>query len=170
MIKHRVTFHPLLLLAALLFLPAYSTAGHVEDDVAFRVYYLFEPADEKQLQRAASAYRATLGRDGVEWIGIRRSTTTAVPFAPLALADLLATTDRLALSVAQWLRAEGTGHGVSGELDLVEKRTSRRSFTGTGAEIQRLSEAAGLPPMVSGLGARTDVGVTTWGKVKELFR
>mgnify|MGYP004123551273 CR=1 FL=1 len=87
MIKHRVTFHPLLLLAALLFLPAYSTAGHVEDDVAFRVYYLFEPADEKQLQRAASAYRATLGRDGVEWIGIRRSTTTAVPFAPLALAE-----------------------------------------------------------------------------------
>ena len=168
MTHHSSGLHPLLLLAVLFVLPTYSTAGHVDgeraDEVAYRIYYLFDPADDAELHRAAAVHRTTLDRTDVEWVGIRRTATLSVPFAPMALDDMLANVDHLPASVVRWLEYIG---GVDRTTDqvLLEDTSTRRTFAGAGAELREISNTAGL-----GDGIRTDVAVTTWGKVKELFR
>jgi hypothetical protein len=160
------TFHPLLLLAALVALPAdsYASDSRAEHDVAYRVYYLFDPTDPGQLQRAEAVHRGTLVSHEVEWIGVRLTSVTQVAFAPFALADILARADHLSPPVADWLRAGDRAEEFSDRV-LVQNAVTSRTFTGAGSDMRHVAAAAGLGPAV-----RTDVGVTTWGKVKELFR
>ncbi|HIG16045.1 MAG TPA: hypothetical protein EYQ31_01385 [Candidatus Handelsmanbacteria bacterium] len=160
--RHHFTFHPMLLLAALVVLPAYSTAGHIRQDVAYDVYYLFDPADDMQLERATDAYRSMLSRDEVEWIGIRETSASPVSFAPLVLVDLLSAADQLSEPVLQWLHTVSLAEESQDQI-LVQNRLTRHVYAGT--DMQRVAAASGLLA-----GIRTDVGVTTWGKVKELFR
>ena len=118
MTQHHYTFHPLLVLAALVVLPAYSYsksdsapwsepgAGRVEEVVSYRVYYLFDPADPMQLQRADEAYQGTFAEDQVEWFGVRPTSSSQVALAPFALADMLAEADHLPPPpVLDWLQA-----------------------------------------------------------------
>ena len=177
MTQHHYTFHPLLVLAALVVLPAYSYsksdsapwsdpgAGRAEEVVSFRVYYLFDPADPMQLQRADEAHQGTFAEDQVEWFGVRPTSASQVALAPFALADMLAEADHLPQPpVLDWLKA-AAGQEESGDRILVENTVTGRTYAGVGTDMQDVIAAAGLAAAVS-----TDVGVTTWGKVKELFR
>jgi hypothetical protein len=166
MTHRHYTFRPLLLLAALVALPADSHAADpgAEQDVAYRVYYLFDPTDPGQLRRAEAVHRGTLVGHEVEWIGVRLTSGTQVAFAPFALADILARADHLSLPVVDWLRAAPRAEGFSDRV-LVQNAVTSRTFTGAGTDMQLVAAAAGLSRAVP-----TDVGVTTWGKVKELFR
>ena len=177
MTQHHYTFHPLLVLAALVVLPAHSYsksdsapwaepgAGRGEEVVSYRVYYLFDPADPMQLQRADEAYQGTFAEDQVEWFGVRPTSSSQVALAPFALADMLAEADHLPPPpVLDWLQA-AAGQEESGDRILVENTVTGRTYTGVGTDMQDVIAAAGLAAAVS-----TDVGVTTWGKVKELFR
>ncbi len=157
-------FHPLLLLAALFVLPAYSTTRRVEPEAAYRVYHLFDPGDVAQLQRATAVRETTRKWRLVEWVGIRRTAAGQLPFATIALDDVLANVDPLPDSVVGWLQQVGGAHNVADQV-LVENTSTRRLFVGTGADVRDLSTVASLERRI-----RTDVAVTTWGKVKELFR
>lgn len=157
-------FHPLLLLAALFVLPAYSTTRHDEPEAAYRVYHLFDPGDVAQLQRATAIRETTRQWRVVEWVGIRRTAAAQLPFATIALDDALANVDRLPDSVVGWLQHAGATDSVADQV-LVENTSTRRLFVGTAADVRDLATVASLERRI-----RTDVAVTTWGKVKELFR
>lgn len=155
MIHRQLSFHSLLLLLALVVLPVYSTAK--EAAVSYRMYYLFDPAEPVELQRAALAHRRIHARDDIEWIGIRRTSHLDVSFAPRTLSEMQAA--ELAPAVADWLQTETAGDQI-----LVEAPHSK-VYSSIGAELYRVVDDSGMMA-----GVPTDVGVTTWGKVKELFR
>ena len=79
----------------------------------------------------------------------------------VSLADLLSDPSR-PRSVDPWLLAR---RAASGDHLLVERRGV--TFSGPATEALQVFAEAGLRP---GLGPSTDVDVTTWGKVKDLFQ
>jgi hypothetical protein len=171
MTHHPVVFHPLLLLTALFVLPADSTARHVGLEPTFRVYCLFNPLDAGELQRTTALHEATLQQKGVEWVGIHRTAAAPVSLASIALDGMLANVDHLSLAVVRWLE-DSDEPNIPGDRVLLEDTRTHRTFAGAGAgsDLRDIAEAAGLDPVTLGIGISTDVAVTTWGKVKELFR
>ena len=180
--------HPLLLLVALFVLPADSTARHVEPDGTYRVYCLFNPLDAGQVQRATALHEATLRWRQVEWVGIRLTAAMSAPIASIALDDMLANVDHLPAAVVRWLEIPDEPNSL-GDRVLLEDTVTHRTYTGAGLDLRDMA-AAILGPVIPALGSqalgsqalgnqalgnqalgnRTDVAVTTWGKVKELFR
>jgi hypothetical protein len=152
-------FVPALLLTLLALLPSGSRAGHEAPREGWRVTYVFDPADRGQLQRAAAAHAGADGRPDIDWVGIRRSSAPA-SFAPLKLTQLPETTG-LTPTARDWLREVA----ASSTQDRVLLESAVGAWEGPGADLPRLALQAGLSADVA-----TDVGVTTWGKVKDLFR
>lgn len=141
----RTFLHPLLLLALLLVLPAHSTPGELASR-PWQVYYQFNPVDRQHQQRIAYLRSLSAGRDDVR----------VVEMTPEGI-DL---TDWPTF-VTRWLDEDSS----DADRLLVHDGRSGRNWSGAGAEIGTITVASGLRPAV-----RTDVGVTTWGKVKDLFR
>ena len=101
--------------------------------------------------------------------GARGAETFEAVCERLRTGDNLYFSDRLALDgeYVDFLRSlAGT---LQQSLELLAARESvrrtGRTYAGVGTDMQDAIAAAGLAAAVS-----TDVGVTTWGKVKELFR
>lgn len=162
MIHRQLSLHTLLLLLALVTLPVYSPVYSTakEATVSYRMYYLFDPAEPVELQRATRAHRSSMHtHNDVEWIGIRRTSQLDVSFAPQTLSDMQAVATRFSPAMADWLQAE-----LAGDQILVEAPDGR-VYSSIGAELHRVVDDSGMMA-----GVPTDVGVTTWGKVKELFR
>lgn len=150
-------------LAALAIWPAHTAAGHENGSApsTFRVYYAFDPAVADQVARAAATARLTAADPAAEWIGAVPGSPVA-PSAPgtVGVDALLAAEGRVDPAVARWLRAPAATDRV-----LVVNRLTGAIAAGAGRDAARIAAAAGL-----GAGVATDVSITTWGKVKELFR
>ena len=97
----------------------------------------------------------------MEWIAVTPSPARVPEMTTVSLAELLSD-PALPRSVVPWLlarRAASTDHL------LVERRGV--AFSGPGTRALQVFAEAGLIP---GPGPSTDVDVTTWGKVKDLFQ
>lgn len=164
--------HPLLLLAALLVLPADSvsgprerpSAGPAAPEVTHHLYHMFDPSDTNQLRRAAAWQEANRQPGGVHWIGVHR--TDSGPASQMAsavhqLEDLLHA-GQLPAAVHAWL-VDASAVPEAGDQVLLWSLSHDTVWAGPAAEA--VSVMGGL-----GRSLPTDVGVTTWGKVKELFR
>lgn len=159
---HRRGPHLLLaLIAALAAWPDPVAPGQGAARPEFRVYYAFDPAVPDQLDRAVAARRLTAALPLTEWVGVVPAGRGAVlDPGTVAVDDLLDPQADTDLEVATWLRQP-----VAADRILVLNRTTGATFAGPGGAAAQITAAAGL-----GAGAATDVGITTWGKVKDLFR
>ena len=129
--------------------------------VDYRLLYLFDPDSGEQLRRAADLERAALEVKGVELLGIVDSGDTGSPwlnrldFKIMSVDDFLQQDRAAAVAVKDW----------SGDRDLLLVKHTDGSTTSVAGEdfeatIQRLSTTSSIS---------TEVDVTTWGKVKDLF-
>lgn len=145
---------------ALVLLAAKSVEASEAEAAAARIYCYFDPSVDDQVARAADTRRLTRDLPGVEWIAVTPLPARVPQMATVSLEDLLsdASTPR---SVVPWLRARPSG------VDHLLVQRQGEIFTGPGTEAPEVIAEAGLSP---GSGASTDVDVTTWGKVKDLFQ
>ena len=125
-----------------------------------RVLYSFDPSSPEQVARAHDLFQVTDRLSGIEWYAV--SDRPSLPLETQTLERLLSD-PTLSPRANAWLRAVEEEDGR--DQILIEDLRSDQSFHGPGAQARTLFAAAGL-----GDGARTDVGITTWGKVKDLFR
>ena len=148
---------PVVLALILLGLPA---AGAADPAAGGRIFFYFDPSAGDQVDRAAAIHRLTRDLPGVEWTAVTPFPAPAPGMAAASLAELVSdpSTPR---TVIPWLRARAAG----ADHLLIERRGE--TFDGPGTEALAVIEAAGLDP---GPGPSTDVDVTTWGKVKDLFQ
>ena len=146
--------------------PPVSTAAGREGDATHRIYSLVRGDQAQQRLRAGDAYRLWRGNAGVEWVGVQRGSSARETSFPSVSASEVLGRDDLPPVVAASLR-----RAVVEDEVLVENRLEGRVASGPGRDLHRIARAAGL---LSGSSAHspvsTDVGFTTWGKVKELFR
>ena len=145
---------------ALVLLAAQRVDASDPEAAADRVYCYFDPSAEAQVDRAANIRGLTRDLPGVEWIAVTPLPARVPQMATVSLEDLLsdASTPR---SAVPWLRARPSG------ADHLLVQRQGEIFTGPGTEALEVIAEAGLGP---GSGASTDVDVTTWGKVKDLFQ
>lgn len=127
-----------------------------------RVYCFFDVEAGAQRQRAADLQRAVGAMDGIEWIAVGRDGAVTAQ-ETRSIASLLARPASLSAAAHTWLG--GLAAATTDEV-LIERCDSGWAVTGPGTEAAQLLRAAGLPAG----GVATDVGFTTWGKVKDLFR
>ena len=137
-----------------------SAAASDPGGAVHRIYCYFDPSVSDQAGRAASIHRLTRDLPGVEWIAVTPFPARVPEMTTVSLTDLLSdpSTPR---SVVPWLRARPAG----ADHLLIERRGE--IFTGPGTGAPGVFAEAGLRP---GPGPSTDVDVTTWGKVKDLFQ
>ena len=160
----RIFFHKAATIAFALGLAAPVAGAGSGEFPVYQLFYLFDPDAKEQLRRALVLERATAQIEGIELLGIVNSSDMGSPE--------LNRLDFQILSVGYFLQQEQLAAGAeedwfrSGELGglLLVKQTGAETTTVAGddfeATIHRLS--ATLP-------IRTEVEVTTWGKVKDLF-
>ena len=131
--------------------------------IYYQLLYLFDPDSSEQLRRALDLERATLEVKGVELLGIVDSGDTGSPW--------LNRLDFKIMSVDDFLQQDQAAPGAvkdwfgSGDRDLLLVKHTDGSTTSVAEEdfeatIQRLSTTSSIS---------TEVDVTTWGKVKDLF-
>ena len=146
---------------ALVLLAAQRVDASDPEAAADRVYCYFDPSAEDQVDRAANIRGLTRELPGAEWIAVTPFPARVPEIATVSLGELLSDPSQ-PRSVVPWLlarRAASTDHL------LVERRGV--TFSGPGTKALQVFAEAGLSP---GLGPSTDVDVTTWGKVKDLFQ
>ena len=144
---------------ALVLLAAQRVDGSDPEAAVDRVYCYLDPSAEDQVGRAATIRALTRDLPGVEWIAVTPSPARVPEMTTVSLGELLSDPS-LPRSVVPWLldrRAASTDHL------LVERRGA--TFSGPATKASQVFAAAGLGP-----GPSTDVEVTTWGKVKDLFQ
>ena len=127
-----------------------------------RLYLYFDPAVESQVQRARALHRLARDLPEVEWIAVTPLAARVPGMATATLPDLLADPSRPP-AVRRWLldrQAAGSDHL------LVEHRGAETS-SGPGTKAAQVLAGAGLTTRP---GPSTDVSVSTWGKVKDLFQ
>ena len=149
-------------LALLLLGPPGSKASGPEA-AGHHLYFLFNPAMAGQVERARTTHRLVRGLPEVEWIAVTTSPARVPGLTTVALEELLSEPSRPG-PVVGWLReraADGSDHL------LIEHEGSLVS-TGPGAEALRVIAGAGWPDIAPG--PSTDVSISTWGKVKDLFQ
>lgn len=153
---------PALALALLLLGPPGSGASGPEA-AGHHLYFLFDPAMAGQVERARTTHRLIRGLPEVEWTAVTSSPARVPGLTTVALQELLSEPSRPG-PVAGWLRhraAAGSDHL------LIEHEGSLVS-SGPGAEALQVIAAAGWPDIAPG--PSTDVSISTWGKVKDLFQ
>ena len=147
--------------AALILLGAQWVDASDADGPVHRIYHYFDPSDGGQAGRAAEIHLLTRDLPGVEWTAVTPLPARVPGMAAASLADLLSDPSTPP-SVLPWLRARP--QAAAGHL-LVERRGE--IFSGPAARALEVIAEAGLGP---GPGVSTDIDVTTWGKVKDLFQ
>lgn len=153
---------PALALALLLLGPPGSRASGPEA-AGHHLYFLFNPAMAGQVERARATHRLVRGLPEVEWIAVTPSPARVPGLTTVALQELLSEPSRPG-PVVGWLReraAAGSDHL------LIEHEGSLVS-SGPGAQALQVIAGAGWPDIVPG--PSTDVSISTWGKVKDLFQ
>ena len=154
-------FHKAAILALALGLTLTRAEAENRGFVHYQLFYLFDPDSSEQLRRALDLERAALEVKGVELLGIVDSGDTGSPwlnrldFKIMSVDDFLQQDQAAAGAVKDW----------SGDRDLLLVKHADGSTTSVAGEdfeatVQRLSTTSSIS---------TDVDVTTWGKVKDLF-
>ena len=156
-------FHKAAMLALALGLTVPRAEAENPGFVYYHLLYLFDPDSSEQLRRALDLERATLEVPGVELLGIVDSGDMGSPwlnrldFKIMSVDDFLQQDQAAARAVEDWFG--------SGERDLLLVKQTDGGTTSVAGEdfeatIQRLSATSSIS---------TEVDVTTWGKVKDLF-
>ena len=146
---------------ALVLLAAQEVDASDPEAAADRIYCYFDPSEQEQVDRAANIRGLTRDLPGVEWIAVTPFPARVPEMTTVSLGELLSDPSR-PRSVVSWLldrRAASSDHL------LVERRGV--TFSGPATKASQVFAQAGLGP---GPGPSTDVEVTTWGKVKDLFQ
>ena len=141
--------------------PAGSRASDPEADV-HRVYCYFDPAVESQVERARTIHRLTRDLPEVEWIAVTPFPARVPELTTVALPELLSDPSRPG-SVVLWLLDRAAG----GSDHLLIERQGAGISSGPGVSAPEVIAGAGL---TRGPEPSTDISVTTWGKVKDLFQ
>ncbi len=164
MTARRDTMHihlrPLALALALI--PVAGSGASDPEAASHRIYWYFDPAVESQVERATTIHRLTRDLPGVEWIAVTPLSERLAELPAAPLADLLADPSRPRV-VLRWLRdlpAAGSDH-------LLVEYGGAATSSGPGTRALQVMAEAGLS---TGPGPSTDVSISTWGKVKDLFQ
>lgn len=157
----RVLVQPAALALALALLAAQGVDASEPEAAVDRVYCYFDPSAPDQVDRAAGIRALTRGLPGVEWIAVTPFPARVPEMTTVSLGELLSDPTR-PRSVVPWLLAR---RAASSDHLLVERRGM--TFSGPGTKALQVIAEAGLS---QGPGPSTDVDVTTWGKVKDLFQ
>lgn len=175
----------MLLLALLLVLPADSVSGPVSGPVSGSVsgptsvlgaqtsthvlYHFLDPMNATQVRRAAFLRAAGRQSAGIEWIGVQRSAAdgnrpAAGPDLDLQRLEDVLRSRQIHASLLAGLRRVALSWDGPDQV-LLWDPVHHTSWSGAAIDAAQIVAASGL-----GRNLQTDVGVTTWGKVKELFR
>ena len=157
----RIFFHKAAVIALAMGIVAPGAGVGSVDVAAYQLFFLFDPDSEEQLRRALVLERATAEIDGIELLGMVNSRDIGSPaldrlgFQILSVGDFL---QQDQVAAEDWFRS-----GEPGSLLLLNRNGAGTRTVASDdfeAAIHRLS--ASLPIL-------TEVDVTTWGKVKDLF-
>ena len=151
------------LMLALLFLGPPGPRASGPETAGHHLYFYFDPAMAGQVDRARSLHRLIRDLPEVEWTAVTPAPARVPGLTTVALPELLSEPSGPG-PVADWLRER-----AAADFDhlLIEHEGSVVS-SGPGTEALRLIAGAGWPD--SGPGPSTDVSISTWGKVKDLFQ
>ncbi len=147
---------------ALALIPVAGSGAPGPEAPSHRIYWYFDPAVESQVERATTIHRLTRDLPEVEWIAVTPLSARVPELPTAALPDLLADPSR-PRAVLRWLRdlpAAGSDH-------LLVERGGAATSSGPGTTALQVMAEAGLS---TGPGPSTDVSISTWGKVKDLFQ
>ena len=158
----RILPGPALALALLLLGPPGSRASGPES-AGHHCYFYFDPAMAGQVERARTTHRLIRGLPEVEWTAVTPSPARVPGLTTVALQELLSESSRPG-PVAGWLR----GRAAAGSDHLLIEHEGSVVSSGPGAEARQVIAGAGWPDIAPG--ASTDVSISTWGKVKDLFQ
>ena len=159
----RIFFHNAVIALAMGIVAPGAGVGSV-DVAAYQLLFLFDPDSEEQLRRALVLERATAEIDGIELLGMVNSRDIGSPaldrlgFQILSVGDFLQQDQVAAEAAEDWFRS-----GEPGSLLLLNRNGAGTRTVASDdfeAAIHRLSASLTIP---------TEVDVTTWGKVKDLF-
>ena len=160
----RIFFHMAATIALALGLAAPVAGAGSGEFPVYQLFYLFDPDVKEQLRRALVLERATAEIDGIELLGIVNSrdmgsaALNRLDFQILSVGYFLQQ-DQFAAEAAQdWFRS-----GERGSLLLV-KETGAGAISLAGDDFEATIHRLSASPLIS-----TEVDVTTWGKVKDLF-
>ena len=128
-----------------------------------RLYFYLNPAMADQVERARSIHRLILDQPAVEWIAVTPAPARVPGLTTVALQELLSEPSRPE-PVVRWLRERAT---AGSDHFLIEHEGS---LVSSGPGIQAPGGIAGAGWPGSGPGPSTDVSISTWGKVKDLFQ
>jgi hypothetical protein len=160
----RIFFHKAAVIALAMGIVAPGAGVGSVDVAAYQLLFLFDPDSEEQLRRALVLERATAEIDGIELLGMVNSRDIGSPaldrlgFQILSVGDFLQQDQVAAEAAEDWFRS-----GEPGSLLLLNRNgggTRTVASDDFEAAIHRLSASLPIP---------TEVDVTTWGKVKDLF-
>lgn len=137
--------------------------AEAENPEFVQLFLLFDPDSHGQLRRAQDLERATAEIEGIRILGvvdtgdIRSPALVRLGLQILSVDDFLQQDQSVSELVEDWFRSEHRG-----SLLLAKENGGTTTVSGDdfGATIHRLSPT----PQIS-----TEVDVTTWGKVKDLF-
>ena len=157
----RTCFHKAAMVALALGLTIPSAEAQNPEFV--QLFLLFDPDSREQLRRAQDLERAAAEIEEIRIFGvvdtgdIRSPGLGRLGFKILSVDDFLQQDQSVSELAEDWFRSEHRG-----SLLLVKQNGGTTTVSGDdfGATIQRLSPT----PLIS-----TEVDVTTWGKVKDLF-
>ena len=157
----RMYFHKAAIVALALGLTL--PGAEAENPEFVQLFLLFDPDSNEQLRRAQDLERATAGIEGIRVSGvvdtgdIRSPGLARLGFQVLSVDFFLQQDQSVSELAEDWFRSEHRG-----SLLLVKENGGTTTVSGDDFEetIHRLSPT----PLIS-----TEVDVTTWGKVKDLF-
>ena len=157
----RMYFHKAAMLALALGLT--TPRAEAENPEFVQLFLLFDPDSHEQLRRAHDLERAVAEMEGIRIFGvvdtgdIRSPGLGRLGFQVLSVDDFLQQDQSVSELAEDWLRSEHPG-----SLLLVKENGGTKTVSGDDFEatIHRISPT---PPI------STEVDVTTWGKVKDLF-
>lgn len=159
----RTYLHKAAMVALVLWLSAPKADAEDQGFAYYRLFYLFDPDSSEQLLRALDLERATHEVEGVELFGVVDSNDIGSPWlnrldSPiLSIGDFLRQDQSAADALEDWVG--------SGDLGiLLVKQTNGGTTTVAGDDFEATIQGLFAAPSIS-----TEVDVTTWGKVKDLF-
>ena len=124
---------------------------------------MFDPDSQEQLRRALVLEQATAEAEGIELLGIVDSSVigsaalNGLDFEILSVGDFLQQDQFSAQVLGDWFRSGNRDSLLLVQTEAGTATVAEEDFEST---IRRLSAPSQI---------RTEVDVTTWGKVKELF-
>ena len=156
-------FHKAAIVSLVLGLSAPMVKAENRGIVNYQLFFLFDPDSHEQVRRAQDLERAVDGVEGLRILGIVDSgdigsrALDRLDFQILSVHDFLQQDQSVAEVVNDWLRSGNRSLLLVKETGAGTTTVAEDDFEGT---VHRLSAT----PLTN-----TEVGVTTWGKVKDLF-